>query len=66
MSLPARIAYDLPTLAAGEVSKSVVSGPAEDRAALPVVVLITKEAVGVTQLSSAGCLHVLGPLFSHS
>lgn len=66
MTLPARVAYDLPTLAAGEVPKGIVSGPAEDRAAVAVVVLIAQEAVGVTQLSSAGCLHVLGPLFSHS
>lgn len=66
LSLPARVAYDLPTLAAGEVSKSIISGPAEDGAALPIVMFIAEEAVGVTQLSSAACLHVLGPLFSHS
>lgn len=66
MSLPARVAYDLPALAAGEVPKSIISWPAEDRAAVAVVVLVTQEAVGVTQLSSARCLDVLGPLFSNS
>lgn len=66
LSLPARVAYDLPALATGEVPKSIISGPAEDRAAVAVVVLITQKAVGVTQLSSASCLHILGPLFSHS
>lgn len=66
LSLPARVAYDLPALAAGEVPKSIVPGPAEDRAAVTVVVLVAQEAVGVTQLSPAGCLHVLGPLLSHS
>lgn len=66
MSLPARVAYDLPALAAGEVAKSIVSGPAKDRAAVAIVVLITQEAIGVTQLSSAACLHILVPFFSHS
>lgn len=47
------------------MAESVVSGPAEDGAAVAVVVLVAQEAVGVTQLSSAGGLHVFGPLFSH-
>lgn len=65
LPLPARVAYDLPALATGEVPESVVSGPAEDRAAVAIVVLIAQEAVGVTQFSSASCLQVLGPLVSH-
>lgn len=65
LSLPARVADDLPTLAAGKVAESIIPGPAEDGAAITVVVLITQEAVGVSQLSSPGCLHILEPLFSH-
>lgn len=65
MSLPARVAYDLSTLAAGKVAEGVVSWPTEDGAAVAVVVLVTQEAVRVTQLRPAGCLHVLGPLLSH-
>lgn len=45
--------------------EGVVPGTAEDGAAITVVVLVAQEAVGVTQLCSAGRLHVLGPLFSH-
>lgn len=66
LSLPARVAYDLPTFATRKVSESVVAGSAENRAAVAVVVLVTQEAVGVAQLGSAGCLHVFGPLLSHS
>lgn len=65
MSLPARVAYDLSALATGEVSEGVVSWPAEDRAAIAVVVLIAQEAIRVTQLCPAGCLHVLRPFLSH-
>jgi len=65
MSLPARVAYDLPAIAAGEVPEGIVSGPAEDRAAVAVVVLVAQEAVGVTQLGSAGGLQILEPLVSH-
>lgn len=66
LALPAGVAYDFPALAAGKVPKSIVSRPAEDRAAFAIVVFIAQEAVGVTQLSSGDCLHVLRPLFSHS
>lgn len=66
LSLPAGVAYDLPSFATGEVSKSIVPGPTEDRAAFSIVVFITQEAVGVTQFSSARCLHVFGPLISNS
>lgn len=66
LSLPARVAYDLPTLAARKVSESVVAGSAENRAAVAIVVLVAQEAVGVAQLGSAGCLHVFRPLVSHS
>lgn len=66
LPLPARVAYDLPSLATGEVSKSIIPGPTEDRATFSIVVLITQEAVGVTQFSSARCLHVFGPLISNS
>lgn len=48
LSLPARVAYDLSTLATGKVPKGIISWPTEDRAAFAVVVLITQEAVGVT------------------
>lgn len=65
LSLPARVAYDLPTFATRKVSKSVVAGSTEHRAAVAIVVLITQEAVGVAQLGSARCLHVFGPLLSH-
>lgn len=53
LSLPARVAYDLSALATGEVSKCVVSGSTEDGATLAVVVLITQEAIRVTQLRPA-------------
>lgn len=66
MSLPAGVAYDLSTLAASEVSESIISRAAENRAAFAVVVLITQEAVGVSQLSLASCLHITEPLFSHT
>lgn len=66
LALPARVAYDLPSLSTGEVSKGVVPGSTEDRAAFSVVVLIAQEAVGVTQFGSASCLHVFGPLISNS
>lgn len=66
LSLPARVADDLPALAARKVSESVVAGPAEYRAAVAVVVLVTQEAVGVAQLGPVGRLHVFGPLVSHS
>lgn len=46
--------------------ESIVSGPTEDGAAIAVVVLVTQEAIGVTQFSSPGRLYVLVPLFSHS
>lgn len=66
LSLPARVADDLPAFAARKVSEGVVAGSAENRAALAVVVLVAQEAVGVAQLGPAGRLHVFGPLVSHS
>ncbi|TNN56281.1 hypothetical protein EYF80_033487 [Liparis tanakae] len=53
----ARVAYDLPALAAGEVPEGVVSGPAEDGAAVAVVVLVAQEApkrkrIGLVKLSA--------------
>lgn len=65
LSLPARVADDLAALAAGEVAEGVVARPAEDGAAVAVVVLVAQEAVGVAQLGAAAGLHVLGPLVSH-
>lgn len=46
-SLPARVAYDLPTLTTREVPKSIIAGSAENRAAIAIVVLIAEKAVGV-------------------
>lgn len=66
LALPSRVAYNLSTLATGEVSKSIISGPAEDRAAVAIVVLITQEAIGVTQLGPVSCLHVFEPFFSNA
>jgi len=47
------------------VPKGVVAGAAEDGAALPVVVLVAHEAVGVLEVSAAAAVQVLGPLFAH-
>lgn len=66
LSLPARVAYDLPAFTTREVPKSVIAGSAEHRAAIAIVALVTEKAVGVAQLGSARCLHVFGPLISHS
>lgn len=66
LSFPARVAYDFSTLSTGKVPKSIISGPAEDGAAITIVMLITEEAVRVTQLGPAARLHVLEPLLSNS
>lgn len=47
------------------MTEGIVSWSTEDGAAIAVVVLIAQEAVRVTQLRPAGCLHVLGPFLSH-
>lgn len=65
LAFPARVADLLPSLPAGEVAKGVVSGATEDGAALPVVMLITHEAVGILEVGSAAAVQVLRPLLTH-
>lgn len=65
LAFPARVADFLATLSTGEVAKGIVPGAAEDRAALPVVVLVAHEAIGVLEVSAAAAVQVLGPLLTH-
>lgn len=65
LAFPARVADFLATLSASEVTKGVVPGATEDRAAFSVVVLIAHEAIGVLEVSAATAVQVLGPLFTH-
>lgn len=65
LALPAWVADLLATLSTGEVTEGVVTGPAEDRAAFPVVVLITHKAIGVLEVGAAAAVQVLGPLLAH-
>lgn len=65
LALPAGVADFLATLSTGEVTKGIVTGPAEDRATFPVVVLITHKAIGVLEVGAAAAVQVLGPLLTH-
>lgn len=47
------------------MTKGIISGAAEDRAAFSIVVLITHEAIGVLEVSAATAVQVLGPLFTY-
>lgn len=47
------------------MTKGIVAGAAEDRAAVSVVVLIANKAIGVLEVSAATAVQVLGPLFTH-
>lgn len=64
LALPSGVADDLSALPAGEMAKSVVSGSAENRAAFPVIVLITDEPVRKLELGSARAVQVLSPVLS--
>ena len=65
LAFPARVTDFLPSLPTGEVAKGIVSGAAEDGAALPIVVLVTHEAVGILEVRAAAAVQVLGPLLTH-
>ena len=65
LALPPGVAHDLSALPAGEVAEGVVPGPAEHRAAVPVVVLVAHEAVRVLELRPAAGVQVLGPVVPH-
>lgn len=65
LAFPAWVADFLATLSASEVTKGIVPGAAEDRAAFSVVVLIAHEAIGVLEVSTAAAVQVLRPLFTH-
>lgn len=47
------------------MTKGIISGAAEDRAAFSIIVLITHKAIGVLEVSAAAAVQVLGPLFTH-
>lgn len=47
------------------MAKGIISGTTEDGAALPIVVLVTHEAVGVLEICAAAAVQVLGPLLAH-
>lgn len=65
LAFPARVADFFPSVPTGEVAKSIISGSTEDRAALPVVMFVTHEAVGVLEVCSAAAVQVLRPLLAH-
>lgn len=65
LAFPAWVADFLATLSTGEVTKGIVPGAAEDRAAFSIVVLITHKTVGVLEVSAAAAVQVLGPLLTH-
>lgn len=48
------------------MTECIISGPAEHRASLAVVVLVTHKAVGVLELGSTRAVQVLGPVLAHS
>lgn len=66
LSLPPGVAHDLPALSTGEVAEGVISRPAEHRTAVPVVVLIAHEAIGILEFGPSSSVQVLGPFLSHS
>lgn len=66
LALPAGIADDFSTFSTGEMTECIISGPAEHRASLAIVVLITHKAVGVLELGSTYAVQVLGPVLTHS
>lgn len=47
------------------MTKGIISGAAEDRAAFSIVVLIAHKAIGVLEVSAATAVQVLGPLFTY-
>lgn len=65
LPLPSGIADDLSALPAGEMTESVISGAAENRASFSVVVLITDEPVGELEFGSSRVVQVLSPVLSH-
>lgn len=65
LAFPAGVADFPPGVPTSEVAKGVISWPAEHRAALPVVVLITHESVGVLEVCTPTAVQVLGPLLAH-
>lgn len=65
LAFPARVADFLSTLSTGKVTKGIVPGAAEDRAALSIVVLVAHKAIGVLEVSAAAAVKVLGPLLTH-
>lgn len=66
MALPPGIADDFSTFSTGEMTECIISGPAEYRASLAVVVLVTHKAVGVLELGSTHAVQVLRPVLAHS
>lgn len=65
LAFPARVTDFLPSLPTGEVAEGIVAGATEDGAALPIVVLVTHEAVGVLEVRAAAAVQVLRPLLTH-
>lgn len=65
LASPAGVADLLSPLPAREVAEGVVAWAAEDGAALPVVVLVAHEAVGILEVRAAATVQVLGPLLTH-
>lgn len=65
LAFPARVADFLSTFPTGEVTKGIIPGAAEDRAAFSIVVLVAHKAIGVLEVGAAATVQVLGPLFTH-
>lgn len=65
LAFPARVTDFLPSLPTGEVAEGIISGATEDGAALPIIVLVTHEAVGVLEVCAAAAVQVLRPLLTH-
>lgn len=65
LASPARVTDFLPSLPTGEVAEGIVAGATEDGAALPIVVLVTHEAVGILEVRAAAAVQVLRPLLTH-
>lgn len=66
LPLPAWIADFFPTFSASEVTKGIIPGTTEDRAAFPIIVFIAHETVGILEVSAATAVQVLGPFFPNS
>lgn len=63
--LPARVTHLFPLFAAAEVAEGIISGAAEDGAALPVVMLVADEAVRVFEFCPGANMDILRPLVPH-